>query len=146
MILEGRHVCLVEIDAALDLFTNLGETKSARDLQAFRNECEAAGVLQQSSLAMEVRTYRGPHEVQCPNDGGPIAKLKEMDIIELASRYTELKPAGLGKLKGCCPIHQERTPSFYIYDSARWQCYGACASGGDVIELLQRLVNAGAIQ
>ncbi|MFQ6026922.1 MAG: CHC2 zinc finger domain-containing protein [Dehalococcoidia bacterium] len=76
----------------------------------------------------------------------PLARLKAMDIVALASRFTDLKPAGPGKLKGRCPLHQERTPSFYVYeDTKRWWCFGACAGGGDVIELFQRLVNLGVL-
>ena len=67
-----------------------------------------------------------------------------VSVEALAQRFTELKPAGSGKLKGRCPLHEERTPSFYVYqDSQRWQCFGACASGGDVIELARRLMDLG---
>jgi hypothetical protein len=70
----------------------------------------------------------------------PLAQLKALDLATVAGKYTELQPAGPGKLKGRCPLHQERTPSFYIYeDSQRWRCYGACARGGDVVELLSSL-------
>ena len=67
-----------------------------------------------------------------------------VSVEELAERFTRLAPAGSGKLKGRCPLHEERTPSFYVYqDSQRWQCFGACASGGDVIELARRLMDLG---
>lgn len=65
-------------------------------------------------------------------------------VEDFAGRFTELRPAGAGKLKGRCPLHQERTPSFFVYiESQRWQCFGACARGGDVISLGQALVEAG---
>lgn len=67
-------------------------------------------------------------------------------ITDLAGRFTELKPAGAGKLKGNCPIHSENTPSFFVYlDTHQWRCYGACADGGDVVYLAQRLMDVGAI-
>ena len=67
-----------------------------------------------------------------------------VSVEELAGRFTQLAPAGPGKLKGRCPLHEERTPSFYVYqDSQRWQCFGACASGGDVVELARRLMDRG---
>ena len=73
------------------------------------------------------------------------AKVKSAVAVEdLAMRYTDLKPAGSGKLKGRCPLHHERTASFYVYsDSNRWRCYGRCAEGGDVIYLAQRLMDGG---
>ena len=67
-----------------------------------------------------------------------------VSVEELAGRFTQLAPAGSGKLKGRCPLHGERTASFYVYqDSQRWQCFGACASGGDVVELARRLMDLG---
>ena len=67
-----------------------------------------------------------------------------VSVEELAGRFTQMGPAGPGKLKGRCPLHGERTASFYVYqDSQRWQCFGACASGGDVVELARRLMDLG---
>ena len=80
-----------------------------------------------------------------PLESGLIARLKTLDIIGVASRFTDLVGGG-DKMKGRCPLHDERTASFYVYaDSQRWRCYGACASGGDVIELLERLAAKGAL-
>ncbi len=79
-------------------------------------------------------------------NGSPIAKLKALDITQVAKRFTKLKPAGSGKYKGLCPLHSEKTSSFYIYeDSRRWRCFGACATGGDVIDLLERLSAQGVL-
>jgi DNA primase len=70
---------------------------------------------------------------------GPIARLKALDIVDVASRFTELTGSG-DRFKGKCPLHQENTASFYVYQEAgRWRCYGACATGGDVVDLVQRL-------
>ena len=78
-----------------------------------------------------------------PPGTGPIARLKALDIIDVASRFTELT-GGDDKLKGKCPMHDEKTASFYVYaDSQRWRCYGACASGGDVVDLLEQLATKG---
>ena len=41
-----------------------------------------------------------------------------------------------------CPIHEEKTASFVVYrDSNTWYCFGACATGGDVISLYEKLHN-----
>jgi hypothetical protein len=74
---------------------------------------------------------------------GPIARLKTLDIVDVASKFTQLIGNG-DRLRGKCPIHQERTPSFYVYqDRQKWHCYGACGGGGDVIDLLRRLGDQG---
>ncbi len=85
------------------------------------------------------RTYTGPR------DASPFAKIKAAVPVEvLAGRFTDLRPAGPGKLKGCCPLHQESTPSFHIWtEKGTWRCFGACAVGGDVIALAQLLMDRG---
>ena len=73
----------------------------------------------------------------------PIAKLKALDIVDVARRFTELTGHG-DRLKGRCPLHKEKTPSFYIYsDSQKWHCFGACGQGGDVVDLVWLLRDRG---
>ncbi len=80
------------------------------------------------------RRNRPPREY---SGNSPVARQKSLDLATVAARYTELQPTGPGKQKGCCPMHHERTPSFYVYeDTQKWRCFGACGTGGDVIELL----------
>lgn len=38
--------------------------------------------------------------------------------------------------KVCCPFHNENTPSFsYNPSTGKWRCFGACKTGGGVIEM-----------
>ena len=77
------------------------------------------------------------------NSNSPIARLKQLKIEDVAGKVTELTGSGT-QLKGLCPLHQKRTPSFYVYtDTQRWRCYGACAEGGDVVDLIQLLRHLG---
>jgi hypothetical protein len=42
----------------------------------------------------------------------------------------------------CCPLHNEKTPSFAWYPKDnRWYCFGACVKGGDSIDLFMELNN-----
>lgn len=42
------------------------------------------------------------------------------------------------ELKGCCPFHPDKSPSFTIYaDDRRFQCFG-CGAEGDVLDFVQR--------
>ena len=67
-------------------------------------------------------------------------------VEQIAGEHTSLRRVSPNKLKGCCPLHQDRTPSFYVYtDTDTWICFGACAEGGDVIALTQRLMDRGVI-
>ena len=65
-------------------------------------------------------------------------------VEALAERFTTLRPAGQSRLKGLCPLHIERTPSFYVStDRDLWHCFGACDEGGDVVNLASLLMNKG---
>jgi len=67
-----------------------------------------------------------------------------VSVEELAGRFTVLTPAGPVRLKGLCPLHTERTPSFHVStDVGLWNCFGACQRGGDVITLAQYLMDGG---
>lgn len=69
----------------------------------------------------------------------PIARLKALDIGDVACKFTDLQGSGT-RLQGRCPLHEERTASFHVYlDSQRWWCFGACGEGGDVVDLIRRL-------
>lgn len=60
------------------------------------------------------------------------------DLASVAADYTSLRRAGGSTLKGLCPFHGEKTPSFHV-DAAKgvWHCFG-CGEGGDVYGLLQK--------
>ncbi len=60
-------------------------------------------------------------------------------IDESVSAHVTLKPAGVGSMKGLCPFHDERTPSFHVRPGVgRWHCFG-CGEGGDVISFVQKV-------
>ncbi|MGI8574437.1 MAG: DNA primase [Egibacteraceae bacterium] len=68
-----------------------------------------------------------------------IQSLRERaDLARVVAEYTSLRPSG-GRLKGLCPFHDERTPSFTV-DNARnlFHCFG-CGEGGDVFAFLQQI-------
>ncbi|HSK89708.1 MAG TPA: DNA primase [Euzebyales bacterium] len=60
------------------------------------------------------------------------------NLAAVVSDYTALKRSG-SRLKGLCPFHGEKTPSFFV-DPARgfFHCFG-CDTGGDVYDFLQRV-------
>ena len=58
-----------------------------------------------------------------------------VDITDLIGRYVPLKRAGKG-FKGCCPFHDEKTPSFNVWaESGTWKCFG-CGKGGNLFGFL----------
>ncbi|HZD70295.1 MAG TPA: DNA primase [Actinomycetes bacterium] len=68
-----------------------------------------------------------------------IAQVREAtDVVVLVGEYVALRPAGGSRMKGLCPFHQEKTPSFTVDSSrAHWYCFG-CGEGGDAIDFLQK--------
>ena len=60
-------------------------------------------------------------------------------IDDVVREYVSLKPAGGGSLKGLCPFHEERSPSFHVTASrGMFYCFG-CGEGGDVLTFLQKI-------
>lgn len=57
------------------------------------------------------------------------------DIVRLVSDYVPLKPAG-SRLKGLCPFHHEKTPSFSVDPQMQlFYCFG-CQAGGDAFKFV----------
>jgi DNA primase len=60
-----------------------------------------------------------------------------VDMADLVGTRTELRRAGINRLQGLCPFHEERTPSFGI-DPVRkvFHCFG-CGEGGDLFRFVE---------
>jgi DNA primase len=57
-------------------------------------------------------------------------------IADIISESVTLRPAGGGNLKGLCPFHDEKTPSFNVSPARNvYFCHG-CGQGGDAIKFL----------
>src|SRR3954467_14328258 len=69
-----------------------------------------------------------------------IAAVKARSSIEdVVREHVTLRSAGPGSLKGLCPFHDEKTPSFNIRPAVgAWHCFG-CSEGGDVISFIQKV-------
>lgn len=71
-----------------------------------------------------------------------VALVRERSPIdEVVGEYLQLRGAGGGSLKGLCPFHDEKTPSFNVTPArGLWYCF-SCADGGDVIKFVERIDN-----
>ncbi|MEG2144972.1 MAG: CHC2 zinc finger domain-containing protein, partial [Oscillospiraceae bacterium] len=59
-----------------------------------------------------------------------------LNIEDIVSSYLPLKKAGKN-LKGLCPFHLEKTPSFTVYpDTNSFYCFG-CGAGGDPVTFVK---------
>lgn len=73
-------------------------------------------------------------------------KLRDQ-IIDSANLYeyimqthgTDLKRSGANYV-GCCPFHNEKTPSFYVYPDGHFHCYG-CGKHGNIITWVMEIEN-----
>jgi DNA primase len=62
----------------------------------------------------------------------------KLDIVEIINAVLPLKKYG-HSYKGCCPFHQEKTPSFNVNPEKQlYHCFG-CHKGGDVFEFIMEL-------
>ncbi len=60
-------------------------------------------------------------------------------IDEVVRDYVSLRSAGGGSLKGLCPFHDEKSPSFHVTPAKGfWHCFG-CQEGGDVISFVRKI-------
>jgi DNA primase len=60
---------------------------------------------------------------------------EQIDILEVAQHYTDLRSSGRAHVGRCPhPDHEDKNPSFYVYPDRRFHCYG-CGWYGDVTDL-----------
>ncbi|MGH3588869.1 MAG: DNA primase, partial [Pseudonocardia sp.] len=82
-------------------------------------------------------------------------RIRESDIAEVRDRtrvdevigeYVALRRAGAGSLKGLCPFHDEKTPSFNVRPShGTFHCFG-CGEGGDAVAFLMKMDHIGFVE
>lgn len=60
-------------------------------------------------------------------------------IDAVVSEYLQLRNAGGGNLKGLCPFHDEKSPSFQVSPSkGLFYCFG-CQEGGDTVDFIMKI-------
>ncbi|MTD54881.1 DNA primase [Amycolatopsis pithecellobii] len=76
-----------------------------------------------------------------------IAEVRDRNRIdEIVGEYVALRNAGGGALKGLCPFHDEKTPSFNVRPThGTFHCFG-CGEGGDVIKFLMKIDHLGFVE
>ena len=70
-----------------------------------------------------------------------LAKVRDLPIQRILEPYVKFKREGGHTLKGLCPFHSERTPSFAVNLSKNlYHCFG-CNRGGDGITFIMEKEN-----
>lgn len=69
-----------------------------------------------------------------------VAEVKaRINIADVVGEYVTLKRASVGSLKGLCPFHDEKSPSFNVNQvQGFYHCFG-CSEGGDVYKFLENI-------
>ncbi len=76
-----------------------------------------------------------------------IAEVRERNRIdEVVGEYVALRRAGADSLKGLCPFHDEKTPSFNVRPGhGTFHCFG-CAEGGSVVDFIMKIEHLGFVE
>ncbi|MFE4637049.1 DNA primase [Streptomyces sp. NPDC056773] len=73
------------------------------------------------------------------NDDDVKAVRDAVPIDAVVSEYLQLRNAGGGNLKGLCPFHDEKSPSFQVSPSKGfYHCFG-CQAGGDTLDFVMKI-------
>ena len=73
------------------------------------------------------------------NDEDVKAVRDAVPIDSVVSEYLQLRNAGGGNLKGLCPFHDEKSPSFHVSPSKGfYHCFG-CQEGGDTLDFVMKV-------
>ncbi|SNV22487.1 DNA primase [Dermatophilus congolensis] len=76
-----------------------------------------------------------------------VALVKErVNLEDVVREHVTLTRSGSDSLKGLCPFHDERSPSFHVRPAhGHWYCFG-CGAGGDVIAFVQEIEHLGFVE
>jgi len=76
-----------------------------------------------------------------------IAEVRDrIRIDEVIGEYVALRRAGAGSLKGLCPFHDEKSPSFNVRPAVgTYHCFG-CGEGGDAVAFLMKIEVVGFVE
>jgi hypothetical protein len=111
-------------------------------------ERELADEVKRLTFADRVKRIETIHRaIEAKSIRHPVRGLITDAMIERAKAYPieriypgKLRHAGSKRWTGTCPMHKEKTASFYVFTSDNhWYCFGACQKGGDVISLYRAL-------
>ncbi len=82
-------------------------------------------------------------------------RIRDADIAEVRDRnpvddvigeYVALRRAGAGSVKGLCPFHDEKSPSFNVRPThGTFHCFG-CGEGGSVIDFMMKIEQLGFVE
>jgi DNA primase len=91
-----------------------------------------------SGIVAGRRLYTGPMAGRISDRD--IAAIRErVRIDEVVGDYVQLRRAGADSLKGLCPFHDEKSPSFHVRPNhGHFHCFG-CGEGGDVYAFVQKI-------
>jgi DNA primase len=76
-----------------------------------------------------------------------IAEVRERNRVdEVIGEYVALRRAGADSVKGLCPFHDEKTPSFHVRPGrGTYHCFG-CGQGGNVVDFIMSIEHLGFVE
>lgn len=90
-------------------------------------------------LLLRLKHRKYPPKIRNPNSitESDIERCRQVSLVRLAEDNGIILRKNGKTYSTQCPFHEERTPSFYIYeDSNRFHCFG-CGKSGDIIHFIE---------
>jgi DNA primase len=73
-----------------------------------------------------------------PSDDARDQVRSRLNLVDVVQQHVRLRKEGR-ELKGLCPFHQEKTPSFHVNEQKQsWYCFG-CEKGGDMFDFVEQI-------
>lgn len=119
------------------------ELHTAESMGTLTDQAYYADYIEAVTMALEIVRSNRPvpavSEVKNGQHATDPRDLKDrLNIVDVLGHYLQLRRAGK-YFTACCPFHEEKSPSFFVYPERKYyRCYG-CQKSGDIFSFVMEI-------